>query len=145
MSSHLEVRRGEAWERPIPRGDALSREYFVAAAEGRLLVQRCPSCGQRQFYPRTLCTGCGANPEWMEVSGRGTVHTFTVIRQQGAKPFRDELPYVVAMVALDEGPLMMGNLTGCPVDDVHIGMAVEAYVVEAEPGVGVAFWQPTSA
>jgi len=128
----------QPWTRPIP----VAGEFWAAAAEGRLLIQHCPACGHRQFYPRAWCTACGAEPAWEEVSGRGTVHTFTVIRQQGAKPFRDEIPYVVAIVELEEGPRMMANITGCPVEDVSIGMAVRAYVVEAEPGVGVPFWEP---
>jgi uncharacterized OB-fold protein len=143
--SGLEVQRGQTWDRPIPAGGGPASHYWREAAEGRLVVQWCPSCGNRQFYPRALCTACGGEPEWEEASGRGTVYTFTVIRQQGAQPFRDELPYVVAMIRLDEGPLMMGNLTGCPVDNVSIGMPVEAYVVEADEGVGVPFWRPARA
>jgi hypothetical protein len=73
------------------------------------------------------------------------VHTFTVIRQQGGRPFRDELPYIVAMIALEEGPMMMGNVTGCTVEKVFIGLAVRAYIVEAEPGVGVPYWEPADA
>jgi len=142
--SGLEVRRGEPWERPLPAGDPVSSHYWAEAAEGRLVIQYCPSCGQRQFYPRALCTACGGAPEWEEASGRGTVYTFTIIRQQGAKPFRDELPYVVAMVKLDEGPMMMGNITDCAVDDVTVGMPVEAYVVAAAEGVGVPFWRPAA-
>lgn len=138
----VEVRRGDEWTKPLPAPEPVSAEFWSAASEGRLLYQQCPSCGHRQFYPRALCTACGADPEWAEATGRGTVHTFTVIRQQGAKPFRDEVPYVVAVVELEEGPRMMGNITGCPVEDVAIGMAVRAYVVEAEAGVGVPLWEP---
>jgi hypothetical protein len=138
----IDVRTVGEWLRPLPGPDLVSAVYWKAAAEGRLLIQRCPSCGVRQFYPRALCTTCGGDPEWEEASGRGTVYTFTVIRRQGLEPFRDEVPYVVAMIALDEGPLVMGNVTGCPVDDVTIGMAVQAYVVEAAPDLGVPFWEP---
>jgi uncharacterized OB-fold protein len=130
------------WERPIPHGDAVSTSFWKAGSEGRLLIQRCPSCGNRQFYPRAICVVCGASPEWEEASGRGMVYTFTIVRQQGARPFRDELPYVVAMVDLDEGVRMMGNITDCAVEDVRIGMPVAAYFVEAEEGVGVPFWRP---
>ena len=101
-------------------------------------------CGWRgrQFYPRALCTVCGADPEWERASGRGTVHTFTVIRQNYAKPFRDELPYVVAMIELAEGPMMMSNVTDCAADDVHVGMPVEAHFVTADEGIGVPFFRP---
>jgi hypothetical protein len=137
----IEVRPG-AWPKPLPDQEPLSSEFWAAAATGRLLIQRCPSCGHRQFYPRALCVSCGGEPEWEEASGLGTVHTFTIIRQQGASGFRDETPYVVAMVDLAEGPRMMGNVTGCAVEEVSIGMAVRAYAVEAEPGIGIPMWEP---
>jgi uncharacterized OB-fold protein len=99
-------------------------------------------CGHRQFYPRALCTACGADPAWAEASGRGTVHTYTIVRQYGAPPFKDELPYVVAVIELDEGVRMVGNVTDCPVEQVHVGMAVEAYAVAAAERVGVPYWRP---
>ena len=90
-------------------------EYWAGArARASCSIQECPTAGHRQFYPRALCTACGGEPRVVdERSGRGTIHTFTVIRQYGMPPFRDELPYVVAMVELPEGPLIMGNVTDC--------------------------------
>lgn len=143
MSGPHDVVTTEAWTKPLPNPDNVSREYWAAAARGELLVQECPRCGQRQFYPRALCTGCGGDPVWLTASGRGAVHTFTIIRQYGMPPFRDELPYVVAMVELEEGPLMMGNVTDCQVDDVHVGMPVEVHFVKVDDEVGVAFWRPS--
>ena len=138
----MEVVRGTEWKKPLPEHDPVFAPFWEAAARGRLLYQECPVCGHRQFYPRPLCTACGADPEWAEASGRGTVHTFTVVRQYQAPPFVDELPYVVAVIELDEGVKMIGNVTGCPVDDVNVGMPVEAYAVEAAEGVGVPYWRP---
>jgi uncharacterized protein len=140
-----EVLTGTEWEKPIPRPDAVSAPYWEAAARGELVIQECPSCGHRQFYPRAVCTDCGADPAWMTCSGRGTVHTYTVIRQNHAKPFRDELPYVVAVIELEEGPRMMSNVIGCEVGDVTIGMPVEVSFVAADEGIGVPFWKPRSA
>ena len=137
-----EVVRGEEWLRPKPAKDPVSTPYWEAAARGELLIQHCPSCGNRQWYPRAVCTACGESPEWERVSGRGTVHTFTIIRQNYAKPFRDLLPYVVAMIELDEGPMVMGNVTDVEADHVQIGMPVEVYMVEAEEGLGVPLWRP---
>ena len=141
--SPLAVERGTAWDRPLPAPDPVSSEFWSAASHGRLLVQHCRACGERQFYPRAVCAACGSTPEWEEVSGRGTVHTFTIIRQNYARPFRDELPYVVAIIELAEGPRMMGNVTGVAVEDVYVGMPVTAYIVEAEEGVGVPMWRPS--
>jgi uncharacterized OB-fold protein len=78
----------------------------------------------------------------LEAAGRGTVHTYTVIRQYGMRPFRDELPYVVAMVELVEGPLMMGNVTGVDPEVVHVGMPVEVYFVLAADDIGIPYWRP---
>jgi hypothetical protein len=128
--------------RPRPDPDQLSAQFFAAADAGELRYQECPSCRHRQFYPRLLCTGCGGEPEWRTASGRGSVHTFTVVRQSLMPPFDGLAPYVIAMIELDEGPKMMGNVTDCDPVDVHIGMPVSAYAVRVEEGVSVPFWQP---
>ena len=141
MTKH-EVRTPDEWAKPLPQPDGVNAEYWQAAVDGRLLIQQCPKCGHKQWYPRALCTACGADPEWLECSGLGTVHTFTVIRQFGMKPFRDELPYVIAMIELEEGPLMFGNVTDCDVDDVTIGTPVEVWFTKAADDVGVASWRP---
>jgi hypothetical protein len=138
----MDVRSVDAWERPIPAGGNVVGEFWSAAADGRLLIQRCATCGTRQFYPRQVCATCGSTPEWEQASGRGVVHTFTIVRQNGAKPFSAELPYVVAIVELEEGPRMMGNVTGCAPEDVTVGMPVHAYAVTIEEGLAVPFWEP---
>jgi len=132
------------WAKPFPQPDNVSREYWAAAARGELLIQECGACGTRQFYPRAICTSCGDTPGWLTTSGRGVVHTFTVIRQFGMPPFRDELPYVVAMVELPEGPMIMGNVSGCPVDEVHIGMPVEVHFTKVNDEIGIPHWRPAS-
>jgi uncharacterized OB-fold protein len=134
----------EEWKKPQPQPDRVSAEYWAACARGELMVQQCTDCGTRQFYPRALCTACGGEPAWLTTSGRGTVHTFTVIRQYGMPPFRDELPYVVAMVELPEGPLIMGNVTDCEVDDVHVGLPVEVHFKKIDDEVGIPFWRPAA-
>jgi uncharacterized protein len=137
----IEVRAGE-WTRPLPAPDNISREYWSALAEGRLLIQECRDCGHYQFYPRALCEHCGGQPAWREVSGRGTIYTFTVIRQNGVPAFRKDIPYVVAMIQLEEGVRLMGNVTGCPVDQIRVGMQVRPHVVRAEPDIGIPLWEP---
>ena len=140
----MEVVSDRPYDRPAPRPDGVSRPFWEAAGRGELLIQCCPACGHRQFYPRPVCTRCGADPEWEQASGRGVVHTFTVVRQFGGAPFRDLLPYVVAMIELEEGVRMMGNITDCAIEDVEIDMAVEAYAVRTEDGLGIPFWRPAS-
>ena len=110
--------------RPAPVPDPETAPYWAAANEGRLLVQRCTRHGHRQLYPRPHCVVCRGPVEWEEASGRATVYSFTVIRQNMVRPFRDLIPYVVALVDLEEGPRLMTNVVGCPPEDVRIGMAV---------------------
>jgi uncharacterized OB-fold protein len=137
-----EVVSVDEWQKPLPGADDVTAPYWKAAAEGRLLIQECATCGHRQWYPRALCTECGGDPDWLECSGRGAVHTFTIVRQMGMRPFRDELPYVIAMVELEEGPLVFGNVTGCDVDDVAIGMQVEVWFTKADDEIGIPSWRP---
>lgn len=137
----MEVQRPDTWNKPLPAPDATERPFYEAAARGELRFQQCPGCGHRQFYPRPICTACGATPEWATASGRGRVYTFTILRQFYAEHFRDELPYVVAMIELEEGVKMFGTITGCDPASVEIGMSVEAYAVEVEEGVAIPFWR----
>ena len=112
--------------RPAPILDPESAPYWSAAHEGRLVVQHCQRCATHQLYPRDRCLSCRGPVEWVEASGGGTVYSFTVIRQNHTRPFRDQLPYVVALVDLEEGPRVMTNIVGCEPEDVHIDMRVHA-------------------
>lgn len=107
-----------------------SQPFFDAAREHRLLIQRCGSCGRHQFYPRNICTACGSTDvEWVEASGRGSVHTFTVIHR-GIPGWVEEGPYVAAIVDLEEGARMTTNIVDCRPEDVAIDMPVVASFVD---------------
>lgn len=109
----------------LPQPTPVSAPYWQAAREGRLVVQRCTACGHLQLYPRSLCTRCsGERLEWLDVSGRGRVKTFTVIRRAVSAAYEPDVPYVVALIALDEGPTLMSNVVGCAPEAVRIGAPV---------------------
>ncbi|MGA2519906.1 MAG: Zn-ribbon domain-containing OB-fold protein [Acidimicrobiales bacterium] len=126
--------------RPAPVPDADSAPYWQAAHDGRLVVQHCLACGAHQLYPRDRCLVCRGELEWVDASGRGTVHSFTVIRQNYARPFRDWIPYVVALVDLEEGPRLMTNIVGCAPEDVRIGMPVRATFEVVSDVAGIALF-----
>jgi uncharacterized OB-fold protein len=113
--------------RPAPRPDPESAQYWAATLDGRLVVQRCTSCGHHQLYPRAHCLQCRSPVEWVDASGRGTVYSYTIIRQNFSRAFRDLLPYVVALVDLDEGPRLMTNIVNCDPADVRIGAPVQVH------------------
>ncbi|MFK8040926.1 Zn-ribbon domain-containing OB-fold protein [Congregibacter sp.] len=109
--------------RTQPTRSAFSEPWFKACNEGRLLIQRCESCGHHQFYPRIVCRNCGAaEPAWVEASGKGLIVSFTVVRRPISEAYA--APYVVALVDLEEGPRMMGNIVSAPLEGLGIGMAV---------------------
>ena len=126
--------------RPVPVPDPESAPYWDAANEGRLLVQRCTRHGHHQLYPRPHCVVCRGPVEWQEASGRATIYSFTVIRQNMVRPFRDLLPYVVALVDLEEGPRLMTNIVDCDPGDVTVGAPVRVRFDEVTEGVRLPFF-----
>lgn len=131
--------------RPAPVPDADSAPYWSAALEGKLLVQRCDSCGHFQLYGRAVCAECWGDVSWVEASGRGRVASWTVIRQNYSRPFRDWIPYVVALVDLEEGPRLMTNIVGCDPEEVQMGMRVVAQFEEVSDVAGIALFEPDRA
>ena len=112
-------------ERPLPIPDPATAPYWAAARAHRLSLPRCDDCGERHFYPRPLCPHCGSQRlGWADVSGDGTVFSFTIVQRAPSPAFADKVPYAVAIVALDEGPHLMSNIIGCAPDQVRIGMRV---------------------
>jgi uncharacterized OB-fold protein len=111
--------------RNLPRPTPETAPFWDGCRAGRLLIQRCAACGNRQFYPRLVCTRCAARRlEWLAASGRATVESFTVVRQAISPAYAGDVPYVVAIVRLAEGPTMMSNIVQCEPEQVAIGMAV---------------------
>jgi uncharacterized OB-fold protein len=109
----------------LPQSDLETEPYWDAAREERLLIKHCNGCGRAFFYPRTYCPRCWSNDtEWKESSGRGRIYTFTVVHQNDLPPFNERVPYVVAIVELDEGVRMTSNVEGCAPEDVRCGMPV---------------------
>lgn len=113
-------------QRPLPQPTDLTRPYWEAAARGELHMQHCGACGQWQFYPRPFCIHCEAEAlQWRAVSGLGRIYTYTV-NHRAPNPFmKARLPYVVAIVELDEGPRLMANVLGNAVDRAGIGKRVK--------------------
>lgn len=121
---------------PSPPVNADARPYFDGAAEGRLMLQRCPACGHVRFLPAYLCPACWSDQvEWFAASGRGRVATFSVVHRAPTPDFADLVPYVVALIDLEEGPRMMSNILGDDALDVAIDDPVAVCFEEREGGV----------
>jgi len=103
-------------------------EWLAHLAEGRFMIQRCRTTGAHVFYPRIAEPGTGNQDlEWVEASGKGTVHAVTIVRKKD--PGEN---YNVVLVDLDEGPRLMSRVDGIDHDAITIGMTVAARIVTEE-------------
>ena len=102
-----------AYNKPLPHIDPLNKPFWDAARENRLLLQCCAACGDTRFPPTPVCPQCLSTEQaWKQASGRGTLESWVEFHRAYWDGFKDELPYQVCLVRLDEGPLFISNLIG---------------------------------
>jgi uncharacterized OB-fold protein len=115
-----------------------SAPFWAAAAEGRLVVERCSACGAECFPPRGMCPACRSRDlAWVDVAGPGTVYSFTVNHQRWLPEL--DVPYAVVLVEFDDHPgvRVAGRVRGCAPDDVAVGMAVDVGFEDGPGGVAI--------
>ncbi len=131
------------YEKPLPIIDAESRPFWQGARERRLQIQRCMACRRHFFYARALCPYCHSDAvDWVTASGRGTIYTFTIARRPAGPAFKADVPYVVALVELEEGPRLMTNIIGIAPESVRIGQRVKAVFEDATDEVTLVKFAP---
>jgi uncharacterized protein len=119
----------EEAKKPLPEITPVNQPFWDGAKAGKLMMQRCRDCQAWVFCPRPICVECNSDKlEWVQMSGRGKVFSFTVIREvvgHDLRGFAPDIPYVTAWVDLDEGPRFCSNIVGCSISDVKIDMPVQ--------------------
>ncbi len=131
------------WNRPLPSIAGETKPFWDSCRRGQLVIQRCDDCNEYQWYPRGICANCWSeNIQWVQSSGRGTVWTYTVTQQNRTTGFAEMVPYVLALVELEEGVRMFTNIVDCNPRDVHIGMAVEVTFQTATPQITIPYFKP---
>ena len=129
--------------RPLPSPNALTAPYWQAAHQGELKLPCCEACAKFHFYPRSVCPHCGSTQlAWQAVSGKGEVYSFTVVHRAPSKGFEALVPYVVAVVALAEGPHLMTRLTQVQPDAVRIGMPLQVEFEKQDEETTLPVFQP---
>lgn len=124
---------------PAPIVDAVTADFWRAAAEGQLLIKQCASCGKSHWYPRTLCPYCFSDEvTWQSCSGHGTIYSVSVTRRAGPTP------YAIAYVCLDEGITMLTNIVDCDLDSLRIGDPVKLCFKPAENGHPIPMFTPVN-
>ena len=133
------------WKKPVPTVSGETRPFWDGCRRGDLLIQRCNGCGEYQFYPRAICAICwGTDIGWVKASGKGKIWSFTVTYQNRTPGFAEEVPYVVALVELEEGVKMFTNIIGCDPNEVRPDMPVEVTFVRATDQIDVPYFKPAT-
>lgn len=131
--------------KPVPEITEELRPFFEAAREHRLVLSRCRGCGERQLPPRPICSRClGREREWVTSSGRGRVFSWHRMHQIYHPGFQAEVPYVVAVVELEDGGRMLANLVDCPAERLAIGLPVEIAFEQRSAEVTLPVFRPAA-
>jgi uncharacterized OB-fold protein len=129
----------------LPSPDFETRPFWDACRQGRFLVKHCNACGRDHFYPRPFCPKCWSpDVEWKQAAGRGTVYTYSVVHVNDLPPFSERVPYVAAIVELDEGPRVMTNIEGVPFDELQVGQPVEVDFKPISDEITIPIFRPVS-
>ena len=116
----------DAARKPLPAPDADTIVFWRGLHDGKLLLQHCIRCGHVQYYQQATCRGCGCEQlEHRPASGRGKVHSFSVVHRAPGPTFKADVPYAVLLVELAEGPRMISTFTGGRTEEVTFDMDVE--------------------
>jgi uncharacterized protein len=128
----------DAARRPQPPANPLSRPYWEAAAQGRLLLQYCAACGLPRHYPRLLCSACYSDRvEWRQAAISGQVHSWTVAHHAFHPAFKHDLPYTLVTIDLDAGVRALGRWAGAQTP--RIGQPVQGEFQPHDAGVDLVF------
>ncbi len=131
------------YSKPLPAVQPWTKEFWRAAKEHKLLIQECSDCKEKIFYPRKVCPECwSADLGWSEASGKATVYSHTVTMDMVEPKFMEDLPYVLALVDLEEGVRMMTRIVDCDPEDVKIGMEVEVSFQDVTDEIALPMFRP---
>jgi len=135
----------EEYLKPVPSPTRDTQPYWDGLAAGRLLLQKCGSCGRLRHYPRPLCDRCHSFAvEWVEASGRGRVHSWTVTHHPFNIGFKRELPFTLVTVDLEEGVRMQAQLKGPGAERVAIGLPVAVRFERPKPDLTLPYFEVAS-
>jgi uncharacterized OB-fold protein len=127
--------------------NVFTEPFWLAAAEHRLVLPRCTTCGTFRFPPGAFCHVCRAQDvEWIEHDGNGSIYSFTVIRHAVIPDVKDALPFIAAVVELPEtgGCRVIGNVIDVEPEAVDIGMAVRLDWYDVREGTSLPVFRLTN-
>lgn len=129
---------------PLPEPSPISQPFWEGCKAGELRYQICRDCNAITMNPSPACSSCfGPNLDWATSAGEGEVYSYTVVWRPQTPAF--EVPYVPAIIELDEGFSLMSAIVGCEVEDVAVGMRVKAVFEEMSEEISLVYFQPETA
>ena len=132
--------------KPVPAPDHMTIPFWEGCKAHKLLIQRCKTCCTSYFPPGPLCTNCRSSDiEWVQASGKGTVYSWIVVRHPIPKDvYEGDVPYVVALINLDNGVRMPSNVVGCAPEAITDGMRVEVTFKDVTDTVTLPQFRPAA-
>jgi len=132
--------------RTIPKPTKISAPFWEGCRQGVLKLQRCTACAGYVYYPAYMCPNCASlDLDWTVISGKGRVYSKTYIPEPVSAASGSTEPLYVALIELDEGPVMMSNIVGPDAASVAIGDAVEVIFQPVSDEISMPVFQPSRA
>lgn len=132
----------DAYAKPLPEPSIDSKPFWDGLKQHRILLQTCTNCGKKRHYPRPVCDACHSmDSEWTEASGRGTLYSWTETHHPFHIGFKAEVPYILVTVDLEEGVRLQSQLLGATLQDLRIGLPVQAVFADAAEGIVLPYFR----
>lgn len=127
----------------FPRPTSETEEYWAGCRQHELRIQLCNDCRQHQFYPRIICSHCSSRDvKWVTASGDAELVSYSICHHPVSAAYKEDLPYVIALVQLAEGPTMMSRVVQCPLDEIAVGMALSVEFDDWSEEVSLPVFRP---
>ncbi|MBC7710909.1 MAG: OB-fold domain-containing protein [Rhizobacter sp.] len=131
--------------KPLPDITDLTRPFWTAAKNGKLVLQKCQRCATFNFHPKPWCIECGSRElQWTAAKPSGTVYSYTVSRTvaMNSPAWAAEMPLILCLIDLDDGARLYGQVTGCRAEDIRIGMRVDVHFEDISDEAGIPKFRP---
>jgi hypothetical protein len=130
-------------EKPLPKLNGDNTPFWEGCRLHELRFQQCKDCGHVRWPPSALCPQCHSTEiSWLISKGIGSVYTFAVYHAACPPGFAADVPYTVAVVALDEGPHILTNIVGCRPEEVRCDMPVEVHWEDIDERITLPKFKP---
>ena len=132
----------DGYDKLVPSPSTETKPYWDGLNEGRLRLQRCAGCGKVRHYPHPVCDSCWSmNVEWIDASGRGKVHTWTITHHPFHPGYKGDLPYTLLTVDLEEGVRMQAQARGIDASELRVGLPVRVGYERVTPELTLPVFQ----